>query len=117
MLGNICRSSKGLWYNETWNSSIKTDHYGVRGVTNNWFKSYLTDRKQCVSINGYNNSFFYCIWCSTGIWFPMFLLYINNLHRAIKFCKVHHFVHDTKRVFLTASMKKLNKLMNTEKFD
>ena len=29
----------------------KLDHYSVRGLTNNWFKSYLTDRKQYVSIH------------------------------------------------------------------
>ena len=29
--------------------------YGIRGVCNDWFKSYLSDRKQFVSINGYNS--------------------------------------------------------------
>ena len=26
----------------------KLDHYGVRGISNKWFGSYLTDRKQFV---------------------------------------------------------------------
>ena len=31
----------------------KLEHYGVRGTTNEWFKSYLSKRKQFVSINGF----------------------------------------------------------------
>ena len=29
----------------------KLDHYGVRGVSNDWLRSYLSDRKQYVSFN------------------------------------------------------------------
>ena len=33
----------------------KLEFYGIRGVRNDWFKSYLSDRKQFVSISGYNS--------------------------------------------------------------
>ena len=33
----------------------KLDYYGVRGISNKWFESYLSDRKQFVSINGFNS--------------------------------------------------------------
>ena len=29
------------------------NHYGIRGVSNDWFKTYLSNRNQYVSINGY----------------------------------------------------------------
>ena len=30
-------------------------HYGICGVSNDWFKSYLSHRNQYVSINGYES--------------------------------------------------------------
>ena len=32
----------------------KIEYYEIRGVCNDWFKSYLSDCKKIVSINGYN---------------------------------------------------------------
>ena len=29
----------------------KLDHYGIRGIVNDFFRSYLTNRRQIVSIN------------------------------------------------------------------
>ena len=33
----------------------KLDYYGIRGVSNNWLKPYLSNRKQFVSIHVYNS--------------------------------------------------------------
>ena len=76
----------------------KLNHYGIRGVSNDWFKSYLSNCNQYVSINGYESGL---ADINSGV--PkgyvlgplLFLLYINDLNQKIKFCKAHHFADDT----------------------
>ena len=95
----------------------KLNHYGIRGVSNDWFKSYLSDRSQYVCINGYKSGLA-AINCGVAqgpvLGSLLFLLYINYLNQAIKFCKVHHFVDDTNLLCLSNSIKKLNKLVNAD---
>ena len=45
----------------------KLSHYGIHGVSNDWFKSYLSNHSQCVSINGYDWSCCYKLWCPSRI--------------------------------------------------
>ena len=95
----------------------KLNHYGIRGVSNDWFKSYLSNRNQYVSINGYESGLA-AINCGVpqgSVLGPLlFLLYINDLNQAIKFCKVHHFADDTNLLCLSNSIKKLSKLVNAD---
>ena len=44
----------------------------------------------------------------------LFLQYINDFNRVIKFCKVHHFTDDTNLLQMSNSIKKLNKLVNAD---
>ena len=95
----------------------KLNHYGIRGVSNDWFKSYLSNRNQYVSINGYESGLaaLNCGVPQGSVLGPLlFLLYINDLNQAIKFCKVHHFADDTNLLCLSNSIKKLNKLVNAD---
>ena len=93
------------------------NHYGIHGVSIDWFKSYLSKCNQQVSINGFDSGL-----TSINCGVPqgsvlgslLFLLYINDLNQAIKFCKVHHFADDTNLLYLSNSIKKLNKLVNTD---
>ena len=56
------------------------------------------------------------MWCVTRICFRAltFLIYINDLHVAIKHCKVYHFADDTNLLMINKSLKRLNKLLNID---
>ena len=43
---------------------------------------------------------------------PLFLLYINDLHTAVKFCKVHHFADDNNLLYICKSIEQLTKFVN-----
>ena len=70
-----------------------------------------------MSINGYQSGLA-AINCGVPqgsvLWPLLFLLYINDLNQAIKFCKVHHFADDTNLLCLSNSIKKLNKQVNAD---
>ena len=42
----------------------------------------------------------------------LFLIYVNDLHKAIQYCKVNHFAGDMHLFHTNKSVKNLNKLVN-----
>ena len=65
------------------------DYHGISGISNKWFKSYLCNRKQ---LNGYDSELaeINCGLPQGTVLGPLlFLIYINDLNQAIKFCKAH----------------------------
>ena len=95
----------------------KLKHYGVRGLANEWFKSYLSNRKQYVSVTGYDFNL-----ADVKLGVPqgsvlgplLFLIYINDLNHALKFYKVEHFTDDTNLLHFSKSVNRLNKYVNLD---
>ena len=89
----------------------------MRGICKDWFKSYLSDRKQIAFINGYNSDLMPvdCGVPQGSVLGPLlFLIYINDLHKAIQYCKVHHFADDTNLFHTSKSVKNLNTQINRD---
>ena len=95
----------------------KMQFYGVRGIANDWFRSYLSNRKQYVSINGYESeqvSIEYGVPQGSVLGPLLFLIYINDLHSAIKFCSVRLFADDTNLLIKNKSLKQIRKYLNLD---
>ena len=92
----------------------RLEHYGIRGLANEWFRSYLSNRKQNVSINGHESSLVSVLYdvLQGSVLGPLTL--INDLNQGKNFCKVHHFDNDTNLLHFNKSVAKLNKLVNLD---
>ena len=103
---------------DTVNHSIlcdKLNYYGFRGKFNDLIKSYLTNRKQFVSINGYDSTKL-DITCGvpqgSTLGPLLFLLYINDLQNSLKFAKSSHFADDTCLTYSNKNPKTLETNLN-----
>ena len=70
-----------------------------------------------VSINGHESSLasvFYVVLQGSILDPLLFLIYINDLNKAIKFCKVHQSADDTNLLHFNKSVAKLNKLVSQD---
>ena len=95
----------------------KLNHYGIRGIANDWFRSYLSDRTQFISINGFNSDYKtvkYGVPQGSVLGPLLFLIFINDLNIAIKNSETFHFADDTCLLNIKDSIKKINKVVNKD---
>ena len=102
---------------------IKLNHYRIRGIALDWFKSYLTNRMQLTSIEGElstETTITYRIPQGSVLGTLLFLIYIyiyiyiyiNDLNEAILHSLVHHFIDDASMLVCNPLLKKINKYIN-----
>ena len=73
---------------------------------------YLSNTKQFVSINGYKSNLAN-VKCGVPQGSSLGpLIYINDLHAAIKYSEVHHFADDTNLLNFNSCVKSINKQVN-----
>ena len=115
-IGIFCDLSKAF---DTLNHDIllkKLDHYGIRGTANLWFKSYLSERRQYVELNGKTSS---ALPLPTGV--PqgsilgplLFLIYINDLPSAANL-KCVSFADDSNLIIQGDNLENLSKTLTKE---
>ena len=110
---NIPRSTKSIWHCGPSNLDLK-----IRWDTwipLNWFKSYLTKRRQFVEINNARSETLineYGVPQGSVLGPLLFLIYINDLHNATNYSDIHHFADDTNLLYSSKSLKDINKKIN-----
>jgi len=95
----------------------KLEYYGIRGVPNDWFVSYFSNRIQFVALFGTNsdNQPVTCGVPQGSVPDPLlFLLYINDMPKCSNVLEFHLFTDDTNLFLNNANILNLETNLNIE---
>ena len=95
----------------------KLTYYGLRGNVNNLIRSYLSNRKQYVSINGFDSEL-RNVTCGvpqgSSLGPLLFLIYINDFRFCLNDTESGHFADDTYILYGSKKLKTIETIVNTE---
>ena len=95
----------------------KLQHYGIRGIANKWFNSYLDDRKQFVSVGTIRSDLNYIV-CGVpqgSVLGPLlFLVYINDFNNSSDLLDFHLFADDSNLFYAHKNLRSLEEHLNQQ---
>ena len=95
----------------------KLNNYGLRGNVNKLIQSYLANRKQYVSLNGFDSQY-KIVSCGvpqgSSLGPLLFLLYINDFRLCLRNTNTGHFADDTFIMYSSKKLKTIETVINTE---
>ena len=95
----------------------KLEHYGFRGIINDWFSSYLSNRTQATELKCHisNKAAITCGLPQGSVLGPLlFLLYVNDIQYSSNKFNFYLFADDTNILYADKDIKSLETLVNCE---